>query len=174
MTLLSERIRYVGRNAHYLSPWEWRAGAIAAYRRIWKSGVFLQESELGMCSLLPVRKLDEIVSLVQPRTILDVGCGTGTTTVYLNQRGVKTVGVEAPRVAIRNSERPDLIYHHDLRFPLHLEGRFDLIWCFEVAEHIHPKFVETFVDSLVRHSDVIAISAASPGQGGKGPAGSRQ
>ena len=121
-----------------------------------------------MCSLLPVRKVDRIVGLVRARTILDVGCGTGRTTVYLHQRGFETLGIEASGVAIRSSERPDLIHQHDLRLPLDLKKSFDLIWCFEVAEHIHPKFVNTFVDSLVRHSKVVALSAAPPGQGGEG------
>jgi hypothetical protein len=52
--------------------------------------------------------------------------------------------------------------------PLDLNRRFDLVWCFEVAEHIHPDYVETFLDSLVRHSDTVAMSAAPPGQGGEG------
>jgi SAM-dependent methyltransferase len=121
-----------------------------------------------MCSLLPVRKVDRIVGLVRARTILDVGCGTGRTTFYLHQRGFETLGIEASGVAIRSSERPDLIRQHDLRLPLDLKKSFDLIWCFEVAEHIHPKFVNTFVDSLVRHSKVVALSAAPPGQGGEG------
>ena len=168
MAPLGKATSYVGRNLHYLLPWEWRAGAIAAYRRLSKSGVFLRESELGMCSLHPVRKVNRIVDLVKPRTILDVGCGTGRTTVYLQKRGFETLGVEASRIAIRSSERPDLIRQHDLRFALDLRQGFDLVWCFEVAEHIHPKFVNTFVDSLVRHSKVIAISAAPPGQGGEG------
>jgi SAM-dependent methyltransferase len=166
--LLGKGLSYVGRNFHYLSPREWTAGAIAAYRRLSKSGVFLRESELGMCSLLPVQKVDRIVSLVKPRTILDVGCGTGRTTAYLHQRGFETLGVEASVIAIRSSERPDLIRKHDLRFSLDLKRFFDLVWCFEVAEHIHPRFVSTFVDSLVRHSPVVALSAAPPGQGGEG------
>jgi SAM-dependent methyltransferase len=166
--LFGKGLSYVGRNLHYLSPREWTVGVIAAYRRFSKSGVFLRESELAMCSLLPVRKVDRIVSLVRPRTILDVGCGTGRTTVYLHQRGFETLGVEASGIAIRSSERPDLIRQHDLRFALDLRQFFDLVWCFEVAEHIHPKFVNTFVDSLVRHSKVIALSAAPPGQGGEG------
>lgn len=121
-----------------------------------------------MCSLLPALKVDEIVRLVRPTTILDVGCGTGRTTVYLHERGFETLGIEASAIAIRASERPDLIRLHDLRFALDLKQFFDLVWCFEVAEHIHPKFVDTFVDSLVRHSRVIALSAAPPGQGGEG------
>jgi hypothetical protein len=102
-----------------------------------------------MCSLVPVRKLDGIVSLVGPRSILDVGCGTERTTVYVHQRGFETLGVEASGIAIRRSERPDLILQHDLRFPI------------EVAEHIHPKFVGT----LFRHSKIVALSAVPPGQG---------
>jgi len=106
--------------------------------------------------------------MVQPSIVLDVGCGTGKTTIYLHQRGFKTLGVEASEIAIRKSERPDLILQHDLRFPMDLKQSFDLVWCFEVAEHIHPRFVDTFVDSLIRHSRIVVLSAAPPGQGGEG------
>lgn len=165
---LQRGMSYLGRNLHYLAPWQWGAGAIAAYRRLSKSGVFLRQSEMGMCSLLPVQKLDRIVSLAQPRTILDVGCGTGKTTAYLHKLGFKVLGVEASGIAIKSSDTPELIYQHDLRLPLDLNQFFDLVWCFEVAEHIHPKFVDTFIDNLVRHSKLVTMSAAPPGQGGEG------
>lgn len=121
-----------------------------------------------MCSLHPVRKVDKIVELVNARSILDIGCGTGKTTVYLHRRGFEAVGVEASSLAILKSENPDLIHQHDLRNELHLRKSFDLVWCFEVAEHIHPKFVDIFVNNLTRHSKVVALSAAPPGQGGEG------
>jgi SAM-dependent methyltransferase len=165
---MKKQVEYIGRNLKYISPWKWRAGAKAVYRRLSRSGIFLSRSELAMCSLHPVRKVDRIVELVNPRSILDIGCGTGKTTVYLHQRGFDVLGVEASDVAIRNSDRPDLIHHHDLRLPLDLNKSFGLVWCFEVAEHIHPKFVDVFVDNLVSHSKVIALSAAMPGQGGEG------
>jgi 16S rRNA G1207 methylase RsmC len=111
-------ICYVGRNLHYLVHWEWGAGAVAAYRRSSKSGVFLRQSEMDMCSLLLVHKLNRIVNLAPPKTILDVGCGTGRTTAYLHKLGLYLLGVEASRIAIRTSDKPDLIYHHDLRLPL--------------------------------------------------------
>jgi cyclopropane fatty-acyl-phospholipid synthase-like methyltransferase len=165
---LESGLRYIGRNLHYLLPWEWKAGVIAVYRRSFKNGVMLRKNELGMCSLNPIQKVDLIVHLVNPKTILDVGCGTGKTTVYLHKRGFEVLGIEASHLAIRHSERPDLIRQHDLRQALDLKRYFDLIWCFEVAEHIHPKYVDTFLDSLVHHSGVIALSAAPPGQGGEG------
>jgi hypothetical protein len=43
-----------------------------------------------------------------------------------------------------------------------------LVWCFEVAEHIHSRYVENFIDNLCRHSDLVTLSAAPPGQGGEG------
>jgi SAM-dependent methyltransferase len=163
-----KRLEYIRRNLTYITPWKWKAGAKAVYRRLFRSGVFFSKSELAMCSLHPVRKVDRIIELVNPASILDVGCGTGKTTAYLYRRGFKVVGVEASVVAIANSEISDRIRQYDLRIPLDLRERFDLVWCFEVAELIHPKFVDIFVDSLVRHSNTVALSAAPQGQGGEG------
>jgi 2-polyprenyl-3-methyl-5-hydroxy-6-metoxy-1,4-benzoquinol methylase len=148
---MKRQLAYIRRNLTYISPWKWKAGAKAVFRRLSRSGVFLSESELGMCSLHPVRKVDRIVELVNARSILDIGCGTGKTTVYLHRRGFEAVGVEASSLAILKSENPDLIHQHDLRNELHLRKSFDLVWCFEVAEHIHPKFVDIFVNNLTRH-----------------------
>jgi hypothetical protein len=86
----------------------------------------------------------------------------------MKRRDIAVIGVEASSAAIRASGCSDLIVRHVLRQPLELNRRFDLVWCFEVAEHIHPDYVETFLDSLVRHSDTVAMSAAPPGQGGEG------
>jgi SAM-dependent methyltransferase len=166
--LLKAAISYARRNLRYAWPTHWRAGAKAGYRRLFKSGVLFSRDDLGMASLFPNQKIDRILSLAQPKSVLDVGCGTGRTLLEMKRRGITVVGVEASSAAIRASGCPDLIVRHDLRQPLELNRRFDLVWCFEVAEHIHPNYVETFLDSLVRHSDTIAMSAAPPGQGGEG------
>ncbi len=165
---MNSRLEYIRRNLKYLSPPNWKKGAAAAYRRIFRTGVFVSQDELGMCSLCPVLKLEKILELVRPKSVLDAGCGVGKTTVYLAQRGLDVLGLEASKVAIRASERPDLIRRHDLKVPLDLKKKFDLVWCFEVAEHIHPAFTNTFVDTLTRHAGVVALSAAPPGQGGEG------
>jgi hypothetical protein len=36
----------------------------------------------------------------------------------------------------------------------------------EFAEHIKPQFSKTFVENMVRHSDVVLFGAAIPFQGG--------
>ena len=161
-------IAYIARNSRYALPRNWRAGAKAIYRRLSKSGILFAADELAMASLRPSLKVARVIELVAPLTVVDMGCGTGVALRQFVEAGVSAVGVEASRAAIRASNCPDLITRHDLRSPLDMGRRFDMVWCFEVAEHIHPRYVETFVDNLCRHADTIALSAASPGQGGEG------
>jgi SAM-dependent methyltransferase len=137
--------------------------------RNWKrSSIFVEEWELGMCSLKPVGILSYVLDRFSPRSVLDVGCGTGGSLGYFIERGLDARGVEGSSLAIARSAARDRILQHDLENPLDLQRRFDLVWSFEVAEHIRPEKAETFVDSLVRHSDLIVMSAARPGQGGDG------
>jgi SAM-dependent methyltransferase len=168
LLLVRPAINYARRNLKYAWPANWRAGVKAIRRRLTKSGVLFATEDLGMASLYPEQKIDRILSLVQPKSVLDVGCGTGRALREIRRRGITVLGIEASFAAIGASGCPDLIVRHDLRRPLDLGRRFDLVWCFEVAEHIHPDYVDTFVDTLVRHSDAIAFSAAPPGQGGEG------
>jgi 2-polyprenyl-3-methyl-5-hydroxy-6-metoxy-1,4-benzoquinol methylase len=51
---------------------------------------------------------------------------------------------------------------------LDLDQKFDLVISLEVAEHLPKTAADVFVDSVVRHGDVILFSAAIPFQGGNG------
>jgi SAM-dependent methyltransferase len=159
---------YIARNLKYALPRNWRAGAKAVYRRLSKSGVLFEEDELGMASLHPSCKATRIVELTKPATVIDFGCGTGCTLEQFVEMGLDAVGIEASSAAIRASKYRHLIKRQDLRRRFDLGRRFDLAWCFEVAEHIHPQYVEVFIDNLCRHSDLVTLSAAPPGQGGEG------
>jgi SAM-dependent methyltransferase len=161
-------VKYVHRNLKYSAPHNWRAGAKAVYRRVSKSGILFAEDELGMAALHPVRKAALIVELAKPATVIDFGCGTGYTLGQFVEMGLTGLGIEASSAAIRASKYRHLINRQDLRRQFDLGRRFDLAWCFEVAEHIHPKYVEVFIDNLCRHSDLVTLSAAPPGQGGEG------
>lgn len=61
-----------------------------------------------------------------------------------------------------------MIQQWDLKQELDLHRKFDLVWCFKVAGHIHPYFVPSLIRTLTNHADTIVMSAAHPGQGGNG------
>jgi len=107
-----------------------------------------------------------IIDLLHPGSVLDVGCGLGTWLSIFQEQGVNDViGVDGGYVdhaALCIS--PDLFLAHDLVAPLDLKRNFDLVLSLEVAEHLPEPSAETFIDSLVRHGDVVLFSAAIPGQ----------
>lgn len=143
-------------------------GLVAAYRRLAGDGVFFRENEMWMCSLLPRKILDRVLELLAPRTVIDIGCGTGASLDYLLERGVVVTGVEGSKLAVSRARHPERIILHNLNRPLNLGKQFDLVWCFEVAEHIHPRHVEALIKTFSAHGDRIVMSAAQPGQGGEG------
>jgi len=133
-----------------------------------KSSIFDDADDLNACSLLPEDLLRGVFDLVNPKTILDVGCGTGRSLDWFLEHGADVVGVEGSSMAISHARHPERIQQFDLNQVLSLGKRFDLVWCFEVAEHIHPTYVHNFIRSLTDHSNTILMSAAHPGQGGTG------
>ena len=122
----------------------------------WQAG----GSESSAAVVAPL--LDELVG---PDTVLDVGCGVGTWTARW-QRSLGVDGDWVPRGKLRIP--PGRFHCHDLTTPLDLGREFDLVVCLEVAEHLPPKSARTLIDTLCRHGEVIAFSAAVPDQGGTG------
>lgn len=135
---------------------------------ILKDSTFLEVGVLYMCSLFPVKIIDQIISKFHPQSILDVGCGTGVSLEYFLQKKIDAIGVENSKLAIKKSAVGEKIIRHNLKKEFNLKRKFDLVWCFEVIEHIHPQFETIFLNTLVLHGDRVIISAARPGQGGHG------
>jgi SAM-dependent methyltransferase len=124
--------------------------------------------ELGMASLLPAQLLDAVQERWRPRSLLDIGCGVGRAMQYLSERGVECVGLEGSQPAIDASPVRSQIQRTNLNRPVALGRTFDVVWSYEVAEHIHAKYVDAFLETLTTHGPVIVMSAAQPGQGGCG------
>ncbi len=137
-------------------------------REITDNSIFIREEEMSMCSIFPKEILDLTIELFQPRSILDVGCGTGISLDYFKSKGIAVRGLEGSALAISKARHAALIREHDLNAPLDLGEKFDLVWCFEVAEHIHPRHVSALLETLTNHGNRILLSAARPGQGGLG------
>ena len=110
-----------------------------------------------------------VIELVRPKSILDVGCGTGTWLKAFEEQGiVDYVGIDGTYLDVEKLKIPkDKFYPQDLREAFSLHRRFDLVVSLEVAEHIEEKFADQFVQTLVSHGDVILFSSAIPGQGGQ-------
>lgn len=101
-------------------------------------------------------------------SVIDFGCGTGEwLRVWKQWSAEQVVGVDGDFVD-RESLRIDAteFLARDLRGPVDLQRRFDLVQSLEVAEHLPESCAESFVDTLVSHGDKILFSAAVPGQMG--------
>jgi SAM-dependent methyltransferase len=108
--------------------------------------------------------------LVQPKSVVDVGCGQGTWLAVFREYGVEDAfGVDGEYVRRSKLEIPaELFLPLDLQRPFGLNRRFDLVVSLEVAEHLPMESAEGFVGSLVKLGPVILFSAAIPFQGGTG------
>ena len=95
-------------------------------------------------------------------SVLDVGCGVGAWLAAFADRGVSVTGVDRDVPDAMLMIDPRHVLRHDLSLPLDLGRRFDLVISLEVAEHLPAAAAEVFVDSLVRHGDMILFSAAIP------------
>ena len=112
--------------------------------------------------------LSQLLRHFAPESILDVGCGLGTWLQVAQSLGVNDVlGIEGDWLDRNLARIPQQrIVNLDLERTFDLGRRFDLVICLEVAEHLHAKAAAPFVESLVRHADVLLFSAAIPFQGG--------
>lgn len=138
------------------------------YRRYSKSSIFQYESEMDMCSLYPKGLLDETIAIFTPRSVLDLGCGTGRSMDYFHECGIEAFGLEGSELAISKATHPELIRQVDLNREVDLGRKFDLVWSYEVVEHIHPDYVDALLRTFSNHADRVVLSAARPGQGGQG------
>ena len=103
---------------------------------------------------------------MEPKTAIDVGCGTGLVLTRLKERGVEVTGIEGSRHAIELSGLGDRVVKANLEREFPASGTFDVCFCIEVAEHLPGRSASPLVEGLTDHSDVVVFTAAPPGQGG--------
>jgi len=112
------------------------------------------------------RFAEALIQLRSPRTVIDVGSGSGLMLAEFAKRGVEVTGIEGSRAAIERSGLGDRVVRANLERGVPELGRFDLALCIEVAEHLSARKAPQLVDGLTRLSDVVVFTAGRPGEGG--------
>jgi len=119
----------------------------------------------------PQALVPTVIELLNPRSVVDVGCGTGTFLKVFKDCGISAVlGIDGPwgNEHLRKKHLdPSEFKECDLEQVVHFDQRFDLAVCLEVAEHLSPSAAENIVETLTNASDTVWFSAAVPFQGGQ-------
>lgn len=130
-----------------------------------------QHSELMHNLQSPQHIVPEIVRLLKPESVVDIGCGIGTFLHVFEKEGVpRILGVDGPWVnkeLLQKYIKLDQFKEANLEEALDLGDKFDLAISLEVAEHLSKASAETMVKNLTSAADVIVFSAAIPLQGGQ-------
>ena len=102
---------------------------------------------------------DAIVTQLSPTTVLDAGCAKGFLVAALRERGVDALGFDLSEMAI--ADAPEIARPHvrvgSLTEPI--EGKYDLVTCVEVIEHLDPADATTAVANLASAGDRPLLSS---------------
>ena len=110
-----------------------------------------------------------LVRAFGPRSVLDVGCGTGLMLERFKVMGVERhLGLEYSEAGLDLCRsRGVVVRKFDLESQHGIdEPKFDLTISMEVAEHLPEKVADSYVTLLRRSADTVVMTAATPGQGG--------
>lgn len=127
---------------------------------------FQEQAERSEASA--ARVLPELLSLLSPKSAVDVGCGVGTWVKTLKSHGVEdSLGIDGSYVDRASLLiQADSFFACDIQEPIVLARTFDLAISLEVAEHLSFERAQSFIADLCKLAPVVLFSAAIPGQAG--------
>ncbi len=124
---------------------------------------FSQSSTISAGETIPAIK-----ELIEPTSVVDIGCGLGAWLSVWQKNGVKIIlGVDGDYVDTNQLLiSKECFLAADLEEELRLPEKYDLVMSLEVAEHINMESAETFIQSLCNAGNIVLFSAAIPHQEG--------
>jgi SAM-dependent methyltransferase len=119
----------------------------------------------------PREIVPEIIKLLNPKSVIDIGCGIGTFIYCFKEQGISDVlGIDGSwcnKELINKFLAENEFLEKNLESKLVLDKKFDLVISLEVAEHLSEKSADIFVENLISSGNIILFSAAIPLQGGQ-------
>ena len=110
-----------------------------------------------------------IFEILNPKSILDVGCGRGAWLKSSRELGAKTLyGFDGEWNDGKEIDNEIIFKSIDLNKNFNVDKKFDLTLCLEVAEHLEKNSSEIIISSLTKSSNAILFSSAFKHQGGIG------
>jgi hypothetical protein len=118
----------------------------------------------------PLVLLQEILLETNVASLLDVGTGRGDwLSAALNLGLNDVIGIDGIKLPDNQlSCNSSLILKRNLAETFNLERKFDVVICFEVAEHLPYTSAYKLIESISKHTDLCFFGAAIPGQNGQG------
>ena len=102
---------------------------------------------------------DHIVRSLRPRSVLDAGCAKGFLVEAFWERGVEAYGIDISPYAIGEVRKDMQPYCRCVSLTDPIDGRFDLVTCFEVLEHIPDGAAQEAIRNLTAATDTILFSS---------------
>lgn len=138
----------------------------AILNRVYDAEFFLEGEKLKRDSAAKVAEI--ISSHLSFRTVFDIGCGMGIYLEQFHRLGKEPLGCDFSVKGLGISPKEFTIFQADATRPIVLNRKYDLVVCFEVAEHINKRHSRQLVTNCTANGDTVLFTAAPVGQGGVG------
>ena len=102
---------------------------------------------------------DRIVSDIQPKRVLDAGCAIGLLVETLRDRGVDASGIDLSTWAIEHATEAARPYVREGSIVEPFDGRYDLIVCIEVLEHMPSAEADQAIANFAAHTGDVLFSS---------------
>jgi SAM-dependent methyltransferase len=136
------------------------------HNSIYTESYYDEDVEAAAKQAAPVMA-EAIVSMFYPKTIVDLGCGTGVLLEEFRKLNCKIAGLEYSDAGLSLCEKRNIPVRKFNIEKDKLDETFDVAVSFEVAEHLSPWVANRFVDLLCQLSSIVVMSGATPGQSGR-------
>lgn len=134
------------------------------YAHYWGGGGPYERNDQWMAFFGQVA--DGLIRDFHPTTSLDAGCALGFLVEQLRKKGVDASGFDISEFAISQVDKSIAEHTKAASLTDPIEGRYDMITCIEVLEHLPPDQADAAVANLCSATDVIVMSS-TPGDYGE-------